>query len=142
MRALVLLVLVAVMLPVSAQRRTLERSDRTSLEVGEKVLVKLDPKLAALGQGTVLAVPGDRVELSHTGVLVNGVLLSNLSDAFLRLLPADGVEQRVPAGRYLIAAVMEVPTAGAAPTSTQGRSTVRREIGFIPTDRLVLVVDN
>jgi hypothetical protein len=128
-------------LPVSAQRRALERTDRTNFEVGEKVLVKLDPKLAALGQGTVLAVPGDRVEMSHTGVLVNGVLMSNLSDAFLRLLPSDGVEQRVPAGRYLIAAVMEIPTAGAAAPPSKGRATVRRELGFIPTDRLVLVVD-
>lgn len=139
MRALVLLVLLAIALPVSAQRRALERTDRTGFEIGEKVLVKLDPKLAALGQGTVLAVPGDRVELSHTGVLVNGVLLSNLSDAFLRMLPSDGVEQRVPAGRYLIAAVMEVPNPNATASSSKGRTTVRRELGFIPTDRLVLV---
>ena len=89
----------------------------------------------------MLAVPGDRVELSHTGVLVNGVLLSNLSDAFLRLLPADGVEQRVPAGRYLIAAVMEVPNANATAPASKGRATVRRELGFIPSDRLVLVVE-
>ena len=141
MKALVLLVLVVMTLPVSAQRRALERTDRTSFEVGEKVLVKLDPKLQALGQGTVLAVPGDRVEMSHTGVLVNGVLMSNLSDAFLRLLPADGVEQRVPAGRYLIAAVMEIPNATGTASSSKGRTTVRRELGFIPTDRLVLVVD-
>jgi hypothetical protein len=140
MRALVLLVLLTIALPVSAQRRGLEVSGRTSLEVGEKVLVKLDPQLAALGQGTVLAVPGDRVELSHTGVLVNGVLLTNLSDAFLRLLPADTVEQRVPVGRYLIAAVMEVPNATAT-SAPSGRATVRRELGFIPTDRLVLVVE-
>ena len=86
MRALVFLVLLTtIALPASAQRRVLERTDRTGFEVGEKVLVKLDPKLAALGQGTVLAVPGDRVEMSHTGVLVNGVLMSNLSDGFLRL---------------------------------------------------------
>ena len=49
MKALVLLVLVAITLPVSAQRRALERTDRTGFEVGEKVLVKLDPKLEALG---------------------------------------------------------------------------------------------
>src|SRR5215217_4574355 len=129
MRALgLLMLLTTIALPAFAQRRALERTDRTGFEVGEKVLVKLDPKLEALGQGTVLAVPGDRVELSHTGVLVNGVLMSNLSDAVLRLLPADGVEQRVPAGRYLIAAVMEVPGANGT-ASTPSRTTVRRELG-------------
>jgi len=141
MRALVLLVLLAIALPVSAQRRPLETGGRTSLEVGEKVLVKLDPKIEALGQGTVLAVPGDRVELSRTGVLVNGVLLSNLSETFLRLLPADGVEQRVPAGRYLVAALMELPDAAGTTRTANGRVTIRRELGFIPTDRLILVVE-
>jgi beta-lactamase regulating signal transducer with metallopeptidase domain len=89
----------------AAQRQLARSIDPQPAEYTRGQVVSLTPSAdgTRLPKSTVLAGPGDRIEVSRAGVLVNGSPVTDLSRDFVAGLPEDTWTETLPAGHYFLA---------------------------------------
>lgn len=111
---------VAVTLSVSLQAQPAEHAK------GD--IVRLAPQADGdpLPDSRILAVPGDRIQVRNSGVMVNGQPVRDLSEQMLAQLTAEPWDQVIPEGHYVVVGERQV---------TPGR-TVRYN-GLIPSSKIL-----
>lgn len=87
---------------VAAQSKTYAR--------GDVVTITAAPDGTRPPASRVLAAPGDRIQVSRAGILVNGAPVTELSRDFLAGLPEETWEQVVPPDHYFLAAEQRAET--------------------------------
>jgi hypothetical protein len=125
MRTLVLAV--AFVAALQGQART--------FQYGERVEIATFKTEDAPAEAIIVAGPGDAVQLSRGGIVVNGQPARDLPATFLELLPDESVDLTVGSDEHLVAMrSREAIRGGDPPQRLATRS--RAEIGRVPTSRI------
>jgi hypothetical protein len=106
-----------------------------TFQYGERVDIATFPTEDAPIEAIIVAGPGDAVQLSRGGIIVNGQPARNLPATFLEFFPDQAVDLTVGSDEYLVAMrSTEIVRGGEPPRKLGTRS--RTEVGRVPTSRI------
>lgn len=104
-----------------------------TFQTGERVEIATFPTEDAADEAIILAAPGDAVQMSRDGMVVNGQPARDLPATVFELLPGEPVDLTLGSDEYLVAMRSTETVRGGEPPRLVTR--IRSEISRMPTSR-------